>query len=156
MVIVPFWHKNLLIVSSWSPSVDLMNEERGEGDHNLATVSMREYRVAGKAGKLPRAGSNTFGSSWHPVCSEYTIYPVSSQLMCLNNLPWQAKLVPCTHHDSVEGDRASTLLDLVLLLTVNFTFTGSVCSLEVEDGFGFSELEMNINLLSWNSWNIIQ
>lgn len=40
------------------------------------------------------------------------------------------------HHGSVELDRARSLLDLVLLLTVNFTFTGSICSLE--DGSGSS------------------
>lgn len=139
MAIFSFWHKYLFIFCSCSPSVDLINAERNKGDHNLATVPMRGYKIAGKTGELLRAGSNNFGSPWHLVCSEYTIYPVSSRFMCLN-LPSQPKLAPCTHHDSVEVDRASSLLDLMLLITVNFTFTSSVCSLEVEDeGSGSSD-----------------
>lgn len=73
-----------------------MNTERNKGDHNLANFSMRGYRIAGKAGELLRAGSNTFGSPWCSVCSVYSINPISSQLMSLNNLPWQPKLAPCT------------------------------------------------------------
>lgn len=62
MAILPFWHKYLWIVSSCHLSVDLMTTERNMGDYNLATISRRGYRAAGKAGELLRAGSNTFGS----------------------------------------------------------------------------------------------